>query len=180
MAKPSDKSPEMEKAIDTVVKTLGFLPRRASIEGDICVTCGAKAPPESFRDALSVKEYSISGMCQRCQDGVFGSSPDVGNDGAPSINDAIDDIVKETYVPREVQTTVIKVQRPLFETGAPGPVLWLLYDEHQDILLQIEPNEFLVKLMDGDLKMYVAAEVHPSKDGGFSLIFKGRVPEQPW
>lgn len=71
MAKPSDKSPEMESAIDAAAKVMGFRPRRASIEGNVCVTCGAKAPPESFKDALSVKEYSISGMCQSCQDGVF-------------------------------------------------------------------------------------------------------------
>lgn len=35
----------------------------------LCVFgCG----PVSFRDALSKKEYSISGMCQQCQDKVFG------------------------------------------------------------------------------------------------------------
>ena len=42
--------------------------------GDIdkgeCPTCGDKIG--SFRDTLSEKEYSISGMCQSCQDNVFG------------------------------------------------------------------------------------------------------------
>lgn len=28
--------------------------------------------PESFRDALSRKEFGISGMCQKCQDETFG------------------------------------------------------------------------------------------------------------
>lgn len=27
----------------------------------------------SFRDALSAKEYRISGMCQSCQDSIFGA-----------------------------------------------------------------------------------------------------------
>lgn len=30
----------------------------------------------NFRDDLSVREYRISGMCQSCQDGVFGGDDD--------------------------------------------------------------------------------------------------------
>jgi hypothetical protein len=37
--------------------------------GDVCVTCGGSVG--EFRDALSRKEYGISGMCQKCQDSVF-------------------------------------------------------------------------------------------------------------
>ena len=35
-----------------------------------CPTCGKV--PGAFRDALSAKEFKISGMCQECQDSVFG------------------------------------------------------------------------------------------------------------
>lgn len=35
-----------------------------------CVSCGKTA--DSFRDQLSLKEYGISGLCQICQDQVFG------------------------------------------------------------------------------------------------------------
>ena len=35
-----------------------------------CVTCGQTAA--AFRDELSKKVYAISGMCQDCQDEVFG------------------------------------------------------------------------------------------------------------
>tara|TARA_R100001082_G_C4350300_1_gene154232 strand:+ start:626 stop:844 length:219 start_codon:yes stop_codon:yes gene_type:complete len=35
-----------------------------------CVTCENSIG--EFRDSLSKKEYSISGMCQSCQDSVFG------------------------------------------------------------------------------------------------------------
>ena len=34
-----------------------------------CPCCGG--PCDHFRDALSKKEYQISGMCQECQDKVF-------------------------------------------------------------------------------------------------------------
>lgn len=36
----------------------------------ICAFCCG--PAESFTDLLSVKEYYISGLCQRCQDKTFG------------------------------------------------------------------------------------------------------------
>jgi hypothetical protein len=41
------------------------------INGD-CSFCAEPLTP--FTDALSKKEYSISGMCQECQDKIFGST----------------------------------------------------------------------------------------------------------
>ena len=38
----------------------------------VCVTCPNSIEEKHFRDALSKKEYGISGMCQDCQDSVFG------------------------------------------------------------------------------------------------------------
>lgn len=37
-----------------------------------CVTCGKSVDKSQFRDELSLREYKISFMCQKCQDGVFG------------------------------------------------------------------------------------------------------------
>ena len=37
-----------------------------------CNTCPSEYPLE-FRDIPSYREYKISGMCQKCQDEVFGS-----------------------------------------------------------------------------------------------------------
>lgn len=68
MAKPSDKSP---KSLDAYTVKTFKRARSNSIRGDTCVTCGAIAPPRSFRDALSIKEFTISGMCQSCQDRAF-------------------------------------------------------------------------------------------------------------
>lgn len=42
------------------------------IEKKICPTCNK--PVGEFRDELSKKEYKISGMCQVCQDSVFGGN----------------------------------------------------------------------------------------------------------
>ncbi len=64
MATPTDKAP----AIDSFLEKL-FPGRMKSIRGDRCVMC--KGPASEFEDALSRKEFSISGLCQNCQDEVF-------------------------------------------------------------------------------------------------------------
>ena len=37
-----------------------------------CPTCGKEIKKEDFRNEISKKEFEISGMCQKCQDSVFG------------------------------------------------------------------------------------------------------------
>lgn len=71
MTKPAEKHPEMEKALDDLAKTAFGKNRTEAIRADICLTCDD--PNMEFRDELSRKEYTISGMCQTCQDQVFGS-----------------------------------------------------------------------------------------------------------
>jgi len=68
MAKPSKKSPGIESFLDSLAPNPKG--RRGSIEADECVWCKGKA--EDFRDGLSRKEYTISGLCQECQDKTFG------------------------------------------------------------------------------------------------------------
>lgn len=41
-----------------------------------CPTCGADMRNPVFKDKLSEKEFFISGMCQKCQDEVFGGEDD--------------------------------------------------------------------------------------------------------
>lgn len=36
-----------------------------------CPFCGKEVSEDSFRDALSLREYQISGLCQECQDDFF-------------------------------------------------------------------------------------------------------------
>lgn len=66
MTTPSDKNEVIEESITSIFGVY----RRASIESDICAIC-CEAITE-FRDDTSRKEYTISGMCQKCQDSVFG------------------------------------------------------------------------------------------------------------
>lgn len=64
------KTPEMERTLSGISKAL-FGRERSDTQ---CVTCGSTAvKPEDFRDALSLKEFGISHMCQSCQDEVFGA-----------------------------------------------------------------------------------------------------------
>lgn len=65
--KPSDKSPEIEEFL----KEMFGVDRRKNIEEDKCVFCGRDAL--TFRDEKSRKEFSISGICQVCQDDTFGT-----------------------------------------------------------------------------------------------------------
>lgn len=37
-----------------------------------CPLCGNPVNREDFRDELSMREFNISGMCQKCQDRIFG------------------------------------------------------------------------------------------------------------
>jgi hypothetical protein len=70
MATPSPKSLEAEVALEELCLRLWKRTRRESIENDICLVCGK--PARFFRDVLAQKEYTISGMCQKCQDETFG------------------------------------------------------------------------------------------------------------
>jgi len=66
--KASKKSP----AIDSILEAITGRNRMESILTLTCATCGNDAQNHAFRDTLSWKEFNISGMCQECQDEVFG------------------------------------------------------------------------------------------------------------
>ena len=68
------KSPEITKFLDEMTSAAFGRTRSESLSTAMCVTCGGEA--SEFRDDLSRREYKISGMCQTCQDSVFGSSED--------------------------------------------------------------------------------------------------------
>jgi len=70
MATPSKKSDEMNRFLENFSKAMfGGVGRAASIAQNTCVEC--KGDASSFDDALSEKEYTISGKCQPCQDEFF-------------------------------------------------------------------------------------------------------------
>lgn len=54
------------------LRKLGFNKEIDRVETKRCPFCGMPVNDEDFRDELSRKEARISGMCQQCQDDVFG------------------------------------------------------------------------------------------------------------
>ena len=62
----ASKTDEMREVNETLARAMGW-------DGhmDTCRMCNSVV--EEFRDDLSEREYLISGMCQKCQDGVFGA-----------------------------------------------------------------------------------------------------------
>ena len=72
MNKPLEKAEKnevIENMLEGLSKMIGT-PRSVAFESSTCVTCSEGA--KNFRDATSEKEYTISGMCQSCQDKIWG------------------------------------------------------------------------------------------------------------
>jgi len=70
---PSFKAP----SIDAMLTSVFGVDRVKTISGGTCVSCDAEdIIASSFDDDLSRKEYSISGMCQSCQNDIFGEEDD--------------------------------------------------------------------------------------------------------
>lgn len=67
MAQPSEKNPKIDKAITDIFG----IDRKGSIVKNRCAMCGREV--SEFRNRLSQIEYSISGMCQACQDKICGT-----------------------------------------------------------------------------------------------------------
>ena len=55
-----------------LMEKLGFDKEMKRIENRQCPLCGNKINTNKFRNELSLKEFTISGMCQKCQDKIFG------------------------------------------------------------------------------------------------------------
>ena len=70
--KPSEKSTE----IDGLLSKIFGIDRKEAITKNLCAMC--KKPTKGFRDARSLKEYAISGLCQPCQDRLFGFTDSFG------------------------------------------------------------------------------------------------------
>lgn len=79
MTEPLWKSPFIKKALDNMSENSFGRRVSQSIYEDICVSCGK--PAVEFKNALSCKEYRISGLCQNCQDEVFALLEDEDEDG---------------------------------------------------------------------------------------------------
>lgn len=65
---PSEKS----EGIDHAITAIFGIDRKENIKAKQCVFCSEKVELDSFKDERSLKEFHISGMCQPCQDKIFG------------------------------------------------------------------------------------------------------------
>jgi|ETNvirnome_6_100_1030635.scaffolds.fasta_scaffold01835_7 hypothetical protein len=72
MAKETEKSAKITNLLEQLSG------RSTAIQADVCINppfgCGRVAT--EFRDALSKREFTISGLCQTCQDSIFGFEDD--------------------------------------------------------------------------------------------------------
>jgi hypothetical protein len=59
------------KMIDEVAKEVFGNTRSEAFAGSKCVSCGTTRL--IFRDILSQQEFHLTALCQKCQDGVFGT-----------------------------------------------------------------------------------------------------------
>jgi hypothetical protein len=66
------KPTEKNKNIDDLLNSLLGKDRKGTILKEVCMTCDAENVPANLRNMISKMEYQISGMCQKCQDEVFG------------------------------------------------------------------------------------------------------------
>jgi len=55
-----------------IMKQCGFEEEVKKVEKGRCPICNKKIDMNGFKDDLSIKEFKISGMCQKCQDNFFG------------------------------------------------------------------------------------------------------------
>jgi len=54
-----------------IMKAAGFEKEVQAVEDKHCPFCAKVIKMKDFKDALSEKEYEISGLCQKCQDIMF-------------------------------------------------------------------------------------------------------------
>lgn len=78
MATPSQKGAELEDFLERLFS------RTTKINANVCTVCDG--PATEFRDSLSRKEYTISGLCQQCQDKAF-EEPSEDDEGWTSEDD---------------------------------------------------------------------------------------------
>ena len=71
--KPGFKPTPKRSAVEMELQKIFAKDRPATIMAGSCMTCDTTDIVEAdFTDDLSIKEYQISGLCQSCQNEVFG------------------------------------------------------------------------------------------------------------
>jgi hypothetical protein len=55
-----------------IMEAVGFGEEVKAVEASKCPFCHTEINMNDFKDKLSLKEFKISGLCQKCQDKTFG------------------------------------------------------------------------------------------------------------
>lgn len=63
---------EMDQKKKDMLNKVGFGDAVKAIEAKKCPFCKKPINDKDFRNPISKKEFEISGLCQSCQDSVFG------------------------------------------------------------------------------------------------------------
>ena len=71
---------------DEIMNKVGFGKEVEAKNNGLCPFCKTAVKPDSFRDEVSAREYKISGLCQACQDQVFGTET-TETDDTVAVND---------------------------------------------------------------------------------------------
>ena len=66
------RTKELQNFIDNFAKKSFGMSQTKAKEKKVCPFCHKTINTEDFKDELSIKEYKISGLCQKCQDKTFG------------------------------------------------------------------------------------------------------------
>lgn len=58
---------------ENIMRQMGFNKEMDNVKNNICPCCNTPVNQDEFKDELSKREFKISGLCQKCQDEVFGA-----------------------------------------------------------------------------------------------------------
>lgn len=58
-----------------IMMQMGYNRELIAIDNGLCPFCNKPVKESDLKDALSTKEFNISGLCQKCQDGFFSTKP---------------------------------------------------------------------------------------------------------
>jgi hypothetical protein len=64
-----NRAPAIQNFLDNLAKSAFGRTAPEAIEKRICTVCGQAVT--GFKNEVSVREYQITGYCQKCQDDVF-------------------------------------------------------------------------------------------------------------
>lgn len=67
---PAPKPPGIERRLENLGQQRFGRSRITCIKEGICIKCGE--PAKEFKDEASRREFTLSALCQPCQDKVFG------------------------------------------------------------------------------------------------------------